>query len=267
MKKTSILSLVLVLTLCSVLGSCTANGDDETVTSTPPTIDNETIVNVQNEPTDNTNCWAKVLVCVDRDNADYKYGYIDQSGSFVIAPNFDEIGDFSEDGWAKVRIDVNDPLKGYYDYGLYGYIDRTGAYMIEPLYSEIGDFAKNDLAMVRFDGKAGYIDRTGTLVVEPKFDWAGDFTDDGWAIVRINEKYGYIDQTGNYVIDPQFDYANVFSSNGVALVGVYHSYKQSNGIFPSDLCNHTIIRLRKYHCFAYMSDILRLMPLHYLKKR
>ena len=75
-----------------------------------------------------------------------KWGYVDRSGSFVIEPQFDTAGDFSE-GLAAVQVDAG-----------WGYIDQTGAVVIEPRFKDARPFAEG-LAAVWSGLKRGYIDQ------------------------------------------------------------------------------------------------------------
>ena len=72
-----------------------------------------------------------------------KRGYIDQTGSFVIEPRFDDAGDFSE-GLAPVAVPGEPGLSKA------GYIDRTGAWVIEPRFGWAQSFSSG-LALVSLD--------------------------------------------------------------------------------------------------------------------
>jgi len=98
---------------------------------------------------------------------DGKCGYMDQTGSIVISPEYEYACRFSE-GLAGVRKD-----------GKWGFIDKTGKTIIpfeydcanpvnEMLFSE-------GLAAVRKDSKFGYIDKTGEAVIP--FGLNYDFVD------------------------------------------------------------------------------------------
>lgn len=151
------------------------------------------------------------------------YGYMDKTGTMVIAAQFGLAGDFSE-GLAMVASDSG-----------WGFIDTRGEWVIR-LPAELSPGRLSDcrfsegLAIVRrFEppsesgapssgnaGRApyGFIDTTGDLVIEPRFDEAADFSE-GLAVVGITEnnvtKWGYIDRTGAWVIEPQFDIVGPFS--------------------------------------------------------
>ena len=133
-----------------------------------------------------------------------KWGYIDQTGSYVINPQFDFANQFSE-GAAVVALG-----------GKCGLIDETGAYIVNPMYANLAIGASNGLLWFADDnGKLGYIDTTGKEVIPAQFDYlwdygyglsqAGFFYDDGYTVVRLGERFGIIDTTGKYVVNPQFD--------------------------------------------------------------
>ena len=62
-----------------------------------------------------------------------KWGYIDQTGSYVINPQFDFANQFSE-GAAVVALG-----------GKCGLIDETGAYIVNPMYANLAIGASNGL--------------------------------------------------------------------------------------------------------------------------
>ena len=77
-----------------------------------------------------------------------KWGYIDKSGKFVINPQFDEAGMYS-DGMA--LDSYRRPVR----------IHRSiGKICINPQFEASGNF-NDGLALVRLNGKFGYIDRNG----------------------------------------------------------------------------------------------------------
>lgn len=78
--------------------------------------------------------------------------YIDQTGTVVIKPRFEQVGDFSE-GLARVKIG-----------GRWAYLDQTLNIRIEPKFQDARDFSAG-LAAVLFEGKWGYIDQKGKFVI------------------------------------------------------------------------------------------------------
>ena len=120
-----------------------------------------------------------------------KYGYIDQTGKFVIEPEFNYVYWFSE-GLAAVMIGTK-----------WGFIDKTGNVVIEPKF-ESGTFFVDGLAEIEIDGNWLYIDMTGKeSIAESEFH-------EGLAVVRVDGKCGYMDKMGNLAIQPQFDEADPF---------------------------------------------------------
>lgn len=162
---------------------------------------------------------------------DYKWGYINHKGEYVIAPQFDDAEYFSS-GLAKIMVN-----------GEIGYINRDGDYVIPAKYKEgtcfVGGMAfvvkagcapacinkkgetlfslpdvtkvwafSHGLAKVWIEGKGyGFVDNKGKFVIEPQFSLAMDFNE-GLAAVKQGEtdEWGFIDKTGKYVITPQFDH-------------------------------------------------------------
>ncbi|SRR5216683_6669258 len=139
----------------------------------------------------------------------FKYGYIDESGKFMINPSYEDAHNFSE-GLAAVcqgkgcyrALDKKElPRK-------WGYIDKTGSMVISPQFDAANNF-KEDLASASVGGKWGYIDKKGTFVINPQFDNAGDF-DKGFATIAISAhegestlyKWGYIDKTSKVIWEP-----------------------------------------------------------------
>ncbi|MDT4966375.1 MAG: hypothetical protein QOJ64_1112 [Acidobacteriota bacterium] len=95
------------------------------------------------------------------------YGYVDESGKFVIAPQFHQAKIFS-DGLAVVRLTNQ-----------HGYVDRSGKFVFALQFDDASNFA-NGIAQVKIgedrfgiDGrqgerqKIGYIDTTGKYIWKP----------------------------------------------------------------------------------------------------
>ncbi|MCX7766465.1 MAG: WG repeat-containing protein [Candidatus Sumerlaeia bacterium] len=131
-----------------------------------------------------------------------KFGYIDTSGKFVIKPQYEWGGKFSDD-IAVVEITTM--------FGLIckcGYIDRSGRMVIEPKFDCARNFSE-DLAPVGVtdifhltEKKIGYINKAGEYVIKPQFSRVSDFCDgvakfemDRWG----NYIWGYIDKTGKII--------------------------------------------------------------------
>lgn len=191
---------------------------------------------------------------------EYKWGFIDKTGKWVIPPQFDYAEDFSE---GLAAVELNKKI-GYVDvagimvippqfkktesmsfheglaavevegeYGKWGwgigYIDRKGTYVI-PLrsdYAFAGEFHEG-LAYIGDDFSTGeyygFVDHSGKMVIPARFWRAGDFSE-GLAVAHAEElgRKGYIDKTGSWVINPQFDEAWDFREGlaPVAIMGTW----------------------------------------------
>lgn len=154
-----------------------------------------------------------------------KWGYINEEGTEMIAPQFDEATLFSE-GLAVAM------LNGKYGYinkygktvlpfiyadaerfkngyavvmkdSLYGLINRKGEFVIPAEYEELSEPSENISIGVK-NGKSGYITKNGKGITTFVFDVANDFKD-GFAIAAQEDKYGVINLLGKYVISPTYD--------------------------------------------------------------
>ena len=133
-----------------------------------------------------------------------RWGYIDLTGKFVIAPSYEAAGSFSQ-GLAPVRTG-----------GLWGYIDAGGRLKIPAQFLGGAPFSEGRAA-VETRGLYGYIDLSGRDLVKASFDEAGPFKYRR-APVKCHASYrawGYIDARGRLVIPHRYNEALPFSE-GVA---------------------------------------------------
>jgi hypothetical protein len=91
-----------------------------------------------------------------------KWGFIDNSGNFVIRPVFDAAEDFS-DGMAVVSMKKEGSL-----INLKGYVASDGSLIHAPQYLIATRFT-NGLAAMGNIGKVGFIDKSGEYVIPPIF--------------------------------------------------------------------------------------------------
>lgn len=163
---------------------------------------------------------------------DYKFGFVDNEERFVINPQYDDAGDFSE-GLARVGI-------GDWNMAKWGYIDNRGHYVIQPQYDEAGDFSEGLAKVAIINGYTssgddvynyGFIDKNGNFVISPKYNYAEDFSN-GLAKVFIGEvdymgwktgKWGVINKEGTVVANIKYDDLGDFS-DGLAYAKIGGRY-------------------------------------------
>lgn len=162
-------------------------------------------------------------------------GYIDRSGRIVIPPQFSGEGGptvrgFSE-GLAAVKV--------FKDIERWGYIDRSGKFVVEPQFVAAGPFSQGR-AMVAIaepswsDSKWGFIDREGRWIAKPQYQSADEFSE-GLAPVLLKDKVGFIDLQGQIVIKPQFD---PDGSGGCVQFGRVAASRFSEGLAAAQLKNN-----------------------------
>ena len=153
-----------------------------------------------------------------------KYGLINSEGSWLVEPEYDYAGYFSE-GLAVVKKDDK-----------YGVINKKGKVVIELKFKYIEDFS-HGLAVAMADNDLyGFIDHKGAFKIEPKFEYAYTFSE-GLAAVRLpeEESYSYIDINGDAKIKTKYervgnfydDRASVQMPNGG--LGVTYGYIDKTG--------------------------------------
>ena len=144
---------------------------------------------------------------------DGKFGFIDKTGTMIIAPQFSGLEESSRvfpEGLAAV---MTGGKFGHIDMTKWGFIDKTGTMVIAPQFAGAYGFSEGLAVVAVMTGggkKGGYIDKTGQMVILPQYDGALSFKQ-GLAAVMTGGKWGYIDKTGTMVIAPQFSDAWGFS--------------------------------------------------------
>jgi hypothetical protein len=158
------------------------------------------------------------------------WGYVSPAGTFVVPPQFDSAGEFSE-GLASVELRHR-----------FGYINEDGEIVIKAKYYAARPFKEGRAWVITkkpftilggtgeygaaLNGKVTFIDREGREIV-PAFtaEFAADFSE-GRAVVRPGEivggcsgKVGFIDQEGKWIRKPEFDDARDFRE-GLAAVNL-----------------------------------------------
>ncbi|MEF3305230.1 WG repeat-containing protein [Paenibacillus sp. GYB003] len=136
-----------------------------------------------------------------------KWGYIDATGKVVIMPRYDSVTAFS-DGMAAVGIDMNGEWK-------FGYIDKTGKPMRDFDYDYALPF-REGYALAAKGSTFAVINKSGTNLVYKSHDDAGPYSE-GLAKVGRGDKYGFLNKRGEEQIPLQFEAGGDFSE-GLAAV-------------------------------------------------
>ena len=122
----------------------------------------------------------KESACLFFPSANGLYGFIDQTGDYVIDPQFYNIEDkYSPFSFGVAFVQDNSDTQK-----LWGLIDTSGDYVLQPTFSDVGKFTSDELAAAqdKDSGLYGYVDPTGAYQIEPRFTEARPFVD-GLAIV------------------------------------------------------------------------------------
>lgn len=139
---------------------------------------------------------------------DGRFGFIDSTGAYRIAPLFEYAGGFSGNR-APVLVS-----------GAWGYVDVAGTVAIAAVYDWAGAF-RDGIAPVAADGQYLFIDTAGTPIGPLRFSDARPFHG-GFAAVRMGEgeygAWGFVDGEGALVIPPLFDDVPSGFSEGLAVV-------------------------------------------------
>jgi len=102
-----------------------------------------------------------------------KVGYIDNSGTYILTPQFADGRAFVE-GLAPVQLNLN---------GKWGYIDKTGKMIIEPAYDDAREYSE-ERAIVQKADRYGVIDKTGQIIVDFRYKYISSFKN-GIAVVGL----------------------------------------------------------------------------------
>lgn len=108
-----------------------------------------------------------------------KWGLIDTNGDWVLAPTFNEIGRYSEEGLLPVKSGDK-----------YGYINHRGTEVIDFIYDDAKPFS-DGLAAVKTEEGWGYILPDGKVYLKAGFEDAGSFKQNIAPVKYVGWGYAY----------------------------------------------------------------------------
>ena len=183
------------------------------------------------------------------------YGFIDESGSWAIPPQFDRDSDFLKYDVAPVFLRRNPGERsGSFIYS--GIIDASGEWVREPGYGlEMGrsfseglvdTISRDDPGHKSKDDMGGYMGTSGEWVIEPKisvgdgflqpFCAANSFVGEPYAMAPSlvdkesdTYRHGLIDKRGEWLIEPRFKYLDVHFKPEQTQVGLAVAAESSGG--------------------------------------
>jgi len=142
-----------------------------------------------------------------------KWGYINNTGRFILKPEFDKAFRFQPNGLAVAGKE-----------GKVGLIDTAGKFVVELVYDAINDFTEG-LAVAQDDSGFKVLNENGE-VISGTYPYIDDYSNGRASFYTILQdgklRYGYLDETGNVAVRPVFEYAGSFE-NGRAVVRVRDS--------------------------------------------
>lgn len=140
-----------------------------------------------------------------------KWGYINGKGQFALSPQFDQAGEFQENGLAIV-----------WNGEFAGAIDGNGQFVIEPSYHSFYPYTEGVAVVFKEDQRYYMIDENGKILTEKPYTFISSVQENRAPFQeKIGDQYlyGYLDKRGKVVLPAQYEYAYDFE-DGKALVRI-----------------------------------------------
>ncbi|HET6993185.1 MAG TPA: WG repeat-containing protein [Bacteroidia bacterium] len=134
-----------------------------------------------------------------------KYGYIDESGSYVVKPEF-------QDAWPFIRGSAVVKEKGKY-----GLIDKDGKYILEPQFDSVASFT-SACSIVEKDSVWGFIQNgTGKEILKPQFEKVFYYTSK-LCVVQKGKALGLVNEEGKIVCPVVMqDFKEMFNTGAICI--------------------------------------------------
>ena len=221
-KKTKMLYVAIIMTGIIFLSSCSTLGKPETVSqksaetvSVPENTVTPSDITVEGE-SNKIEIVLKLNLLELKDfsegkaaakNSEGLWGFVDMQGNWVIEPEYDGVGDFSE-GMTKIGIASGDEINNQSEEAQL-IADASGGENIPIEYNRV------------IIDKWGFINEKGEVTIEPQYKYANDFSN-GLAYVGDNSSSYYIDYNGNIMLNSDnfqgYRFEENFEKDGTAVI-------------------------------------------------
>ncbi|WP_194974105.1 WG repeat-containing protein [Aquiflexum lacus] len=118
------------------------------------------------------------------------FGFINQSGAWVIENRYEEVRNFTE-GLAAVKIN-----------GAWEFLNKDGINITASAFDQVSDF-NNSLALVKKNGKHNLIDQSGNILLNEGYDRITRAFEN-YYISENNNLFGLIAPNGKEIVEPKF---------------------------------------------------------------
>jgi len=183
--------------------------------------------------------WALIM-------KDGKFGFIDQEGNLVVAPQYDSIEKFGAHGVSWALIEKNGKL---------GFIDKHGKEVVKPQYEMIDHFGTYGppWALVRKDGRLGFIDQEGN----EDFSVASATISSGGNRIAVQqnipegENSSFIDRAMREIIRLRIQSPSALSDNNDMFALILHDqnlgrYARQGQLLPSSNIHNPYSSVKSY---------------------
>jgi hypothetical protein len=139
------------------------------------------------------------------------YGLIDSTGKEIIDVKYDNLIDFGDLIWVRLReYVVNEDQYGQLEFSKeitrHGVINKAGKEIIPIVYSEVTISSTVPRRIeVALNGKRGILDATGKEMLPVKYDEINLVPGQDLIAVKLNDKWGYVDSAGKEVTPLKYD--------------------------------------------------------------
>jgi hypothetical protein len=128
------------------------------------------------------------------------WGLIDQTGRFVLAPQYEYMTDCQYD---RVGIKMENG---------YGFINKKGEVVIKPVFKKVKGFNQGLAPAQADNGLWGFISIHGKWIIQPAYADADSAVDNNRFPVKTGQYWGYIEKAGQTIVAPVYEQASAFSS-------------------------------------------------------